>query len=129
MCVQVEAGAVVADRIPADGRWGVFELLRDVFDQRLAVHALEGPTHLKKPNNVVLTFILPANTQSRDRKVTLLLKQIISHCCVRVASHQFRVHWVRSDHLTTDPHQGADAHGGQLTDPRITQRKGKMFKT
>lgn len=47
VCVQVETGAVVADGIPADGRWGVFELLRDVFDQRLAVHALEGPTHLQ----------------------------------------------------------------------------------
>lgn len=47
VCVQVEAGAVVADGIPADGRRGVFELLRDVFDQRLAVHALEGPAHLQ----------------------------------------------------------------------------------
>lgn len=45
--VQVEAGTVVADRVPADGRRRVFELLRDVFDHCLAVHALEGPTHLQ----------------------------------------------------------------------------------
>lgn len=45
--VQVEAGAVVADGVPADGRRGVFELLRDVFDQRLAVHAQEGTAHLQ----------------------------------------------------------------------------------
>lgn len=31
--VEVEAGAVVADGVSADGGWGVFELLRDVFDQ------------------------------------------------------------------------------------------------
>lgn len=46
VCVEVEAGAVVADRVPADG-WGrVFELLRDVFDHGLAVHAKEGAAHL-----------------------------------------------------------------------------------
>lgn len=28
-----------------------------------------------------------------------------------VISYQFGVHWVRPDHLTTDPHQGADTHG------------------
>lgn len=47
VCVEVEAGAVVADGVPADGRWGVFELLGDVFDQCLAVHAQEGATHLE----------------------------------------------------------------------------------
>lgn len=47
VCVEVEAGAVVAGGVSADGWWGVFELLRDVFDHRLAVHALEGGTHLQ----------------------------------------------------------------------------------
>ena len=47
VCVQVEAGAVVADRVPTDGWWGVFELLRDIFDHSLAVHAQEGAAHLR----------------------------------------------------------------------------------
>lgn len=47
VCVEVEAGAVVADRVSADGWWGVFELLWDVFDQRLTVHTLEGGTDLQ----------------------------------------------------------------------------------
>lgn len=44
--VEVEAGAVVAHRVSADGWRGVFELLGDVFDHCLAVHAQEGATHL-----------------------------------------------------------------------------------
>lgn len=42
----MEAGAVVADGVSADGRRGVLELLRDIFDQRLAVHALKSPADL-----------------------------------------------------------------------------------
>lgn len=44
--VEVEAGAVVAHGVPADGRRRVFELLRDIFDHCLAVHAQEGTAHL-----------------------------------------------------------------------------------
>lgn len=47
VCVEVEAGAVVAHRVPADGGRRVLELLGDIFDQRLAVHALEGAAHLQ----------------------------------------------------------------------------------
>lgn len=47
VCVEVEAGAVVADGVSADGWWGVFELLGDVFDHCLAVHAEESTAHLK----------------------------------------------------------------------------------
>lgn len=43
----MEAGAVAADRVAADGWRGVLELLRDVFDQRLAVQTLKGPTDLR----------------------------------------------------------------------------------
>lgn len=43
----MEARAVVADGVPADGGRGVFELLRDVFDHPLAVHAQEGAAHLR----------------------------------------------------------------------------------
>lgn len=43
----MEAGAVAADWVAADGRRGVLELLRDVFDQRLAVQALKGPADLR----------------------------------------------------------------------------------
>lgn len=43
----MEAGAVAADGVAADGGRGVLELLRDVFDQRLAVQALEGPADLR----------------------------------------------------------------------------------
>ena len=50
--VQEEAGAVVAHGVPADGRLRVLELLRDVFDHRLAVHALEGAAHLQSINPV-----------------------------------------------------------------------------
>lgn len=46
VCVKVEARAVVAGRVPADGWRGVFELLRDIFDDCLAVHAQEGAAHL-----------------------------------------------------------------------------------
>lgn len=35
-----------------------------------------------------------------------------------VIPYQFGVHWVRPDHLTADPHQGADTHGRQLPDSR-----------
>ena len=45
--VEVEARAVVADGVPADGGRRVFELLGDVFDQPLAVHAQEGSAHLR----------------------------------------------------------------------------------
>lgn len=45
--VEVEAGAVVAHGVPADGWRAVFELLGDVFDHRLAVHALKGAAHLR----------------------------------------------------------------------------------
>lgn len=51
VCVQVEAGAVVADRVSADGWWGVLELLWDVFDQGLAVHAQEGAARLRAPRS------------------------------------------------------------------------------
>lgn len=51
--VEVEAGAVVADWIPADSWRGVFELLRDIFDHCLAVHAQEGTAHLK-PHSIFM---------------------------------------------------------------------------
>lgn len=57
--VEVEAGAVVADGVPADGWWRVLELLRDVFDQRLAVHAQEGTAHLQTPNTESLDLRVP----------------------------------------------------------------------
>lgn len=65
VCVQVEASAVIADRVPADGRRRVFELLGDVFDHRLAVHALEGRTHLQAQrhcSNIVQTLNLKRQT-------------------------------------------------------------------
>ena len=43
VCVEVKAGAVVAD-----GWWAVFELLRHIFDDPLAVHAQETPAHLQQ---------------------------------------------------------------------------------
>lgn len=45
--VEVEARAVAAGWVSADGGRRVLELLRDVFDHRLTVHAQEGAADLK----------------------------------------------------------------------------------
>lgn len=45
----------------------------------------------------------------------------------RGVSHQFRVHRVRPDHLTADPHQGADTQRRQLADPG--KHTGKVLST
>ena len=50
--VEVETRAVVADGVPADGVWGVLELLGYVFDHPLAVHAHEAPAHLHRQQSV-----------------------------------------------------------------------------
>lgn len=42
-------------------------------------------------------------------------------------SYQFRVDRVRPHHLTADPHQAADAHGRQLTDPASHTGRGVGF--
>lgn len=47
VCVKMEAGAIVAHRVSADGWWGVLKLLGDIFDHCLAVHAQEGAADLK----------------------------------------------------------------------------------
>lgn len=100
--VEVEAAAVVAHRVSTDGGRRVFELLGDIFDDRLAVHAQEGATHLQKnqqKDNVI-------EEQPNCNHVALLL---LFGAWWR--SYQFRVDWVCPHHLPTDPHQGADAHG------------------
>lgn len=89
MCVEVEAGAVVADGVSADGRWRVFKLLGDVFDHGLAVHAQEGAAHL----------------EAHGSHYDILLKGVCASRRSRDKSYQFRVNWVRPHHLTTDPHQ------------------------
>lgn len=50
----MEAGAVAAYGVSADGRRGVLELLRDVFDQRLAVHTLKSPADLRPQTSLRL---------------------------------------------------------------------------
>lgn len=107
----MEAGAVVADRVSADGWRGVFKLLRDVFDHCLAVQAQEGATHLKtqgRQHEQAFILLLPSPLMS-------------SHCelllCAWGKSYQLRVNWMRPHHLPTNPNKCADPHGRQLADP------------
>lgn len=119
MRVEVEAGAVVADGVSADGWWGVFELLRDIFDQCLAVHAQEGATHLQsdyKDNDITDTLNITIYAPQLSfgflsAEHFWMLPHTTNYCSACVDSYQFRVYWVCPHHLTTDPHQGADAHG------------------
>lgn len=48
VCVEVEASAVAADGVPADGGRGVLELLGHVRTHPLAVQTQERPAHLKE---------------------------------------------------------------------------------
>lgn len=109
MRVEVEARAVVANGVPADGGRGVFELLRDVFDHPLAVHAQEGAAHLRPQRRA---------EQSSDKFDVYYIFCVgvaaidCFHACADCRiSYQFRVDRVRPHHLTADPHQAADAHG------------------
>lgn len=113
VCVQVEAGAVVADRVPADGRRGVLELLRDVFDQRLAVHTLKGPADLR-PQRRPLHPTAPSYCRA--------------YASQRWKSYQFGVHRMCSHHLTADFHQRANAHGRQLANPTSQTEKQVYFR-
>lgn len=90
----MEAGAVAADGVSTDGGRGVLELLWDVFDQRLAVHALKGPADLR-----------PQASSTRFKQPRAIV------VCVCGEPYQFRVHGVRSHYLTADFYKRADPHG------------------
>lgn len=79
MCVEVEAGAVVADRVSADGWWGVFELLGDIFDHCLAVHAQERAAHLKPQGS--------HNEQAVTEKLNITVFMHQSFCSAVVQLH------------------------------------------
>lgn len=108
----MEAGAVAADGVAADGGRGVLELLRDVFDQRLAVQTLEGPADLRRQRRHGRS----TNTSKLLRRTSQVWK-----------SYQFGVNGMRSHHLTADFHQRADAHGRQLTNPTPQTEKQRYL--